>query len=83
MRSAFAAGFPLFTVQMYESLGSQWASFLVACLLGLLVRQSLRNITIADFCLQSPLPFVLYYKGAQFRGYLISRLPSKGSDSNI
>ena len=48
MRSAFAAGFPLFTVQMYELLGSQWASFLVACLLGFLASQSLRHITVAN-----------------------------------
>ncbi|KAI9732784.1 MAG: hypothetical protein M1834_003722 [Cirrosporium novae-zelandiae] len=31
-RSSFAAGFPLFGVQMYNKLGYQWATFLLACL---------------------------------------------------
>ena len=32
MRSFFGAGFPLFATQMFEKLGTQWASTLLGCL---------------------------------------------------
>lgn len=51
MRSAFAAGFPLFGQQMYERLGAVGAT----CLLGGLM------------CLTIPLPFIFYRVGARIR----------------
>ena len=51
LRYSFGAGFPLFTIQMYERLGVNWATSLLAFIgLGLL-----------------PLPFVLYKYGAALR----------------
>jgi DHA1 family multidrug resistance protein-like MFS transporter len=32
LRSGIAAGFPLFSVQMFENLGTQWAGTLLGCL---------------------------------------------------
>lgn len=51
LRSLFGTAFPLFTTQMYEALGNQWASsipaFLVLC------------------CL--PVPFLFYKYGSHIR----------------
>lgn len=51
LRSLFGAAFPLFTRQMYENLGTQWASSVPAFL--------------ALACL--PMPFVLYRYGPAIR----------------
>ena len=51
LRSLFGAAFPLFTRQMYENLGTQWASSVPAFL--------------ALACL--PMPFVLYKYGPAIR----------------
>ncbi|KAG8938323.1 hypothetical protein FRC04_009078 [Tulasnella sp. 424] len=51
VRSAFAAGFPLFSTQMYEKLNPRWASTLLAGLALLML----------------PIPFVLYRYGAKIR----------------
>ncbi|KAH6639863.1 putative bicyclomycin resistance protein [Boeremia exigua] len=37
LRSAFAAGFPLFSTQMFENLGVQWAGTLLGCLAVLMI----------------------------------------------
>ncbi|KZP13990.1 MFS polyamine transporter [Athelia psychrophila] len=50
-RSVIAAAFPLFTVQMYERLGVNWASTLIACI-GLLL---------------TPGPFLFYKYGPRIR----------------
>ena len=50
-RSFFGAGFPLFAGQMYEKLGTQWAS----SLLGFLA------------LLMAPIPMVLYRYGPALR----------------
>jgi hypothetical protein len=51
LRSLFGAAFPLFTTQMYEKLGDQWASSIPAFLvLG---------------CV--PFPFLFYKHGSQIR----------------
>jgi len=52
MRSAFAAGFPLFGGQLYERLGAVGGT----CLLGGLL------------VLATPLPFVFYRYGEKIRG---------------
>ncbi|KAJ8123484.1 hypothetical protein ONZ43_g583 [Nemania bipapillata] len=52
LRYAFGAGFPLFTVQMYEKLGIAWATSLLA-FIGLALL---------------PIPFVLYKFGPFLRG---------------
>lgn len=52
LRSSFAAGFPLFSNQMYHRLGTVGASGLLAGLTVLMV----------------PLPFVFYRIGARVRG---------------
>ncbi|KAG9033819.1 hypothetical protein FS837_002381 [Tulasnella sp. UAMH 9824] len=51
VRSAFGAGFPLFSTQMYEKLNPRWASTLLAGIALLLL----------------PIPFVLYRYGAHIR----------------
>ncbi|KIK56943.1 hypothetical protein GYMLUDRAFT_173629 [Collybiopsis luxurians FD-317 M1] len=51
IRSAVAAAFPLFTTQMYNNLGIQWASTLIA-LISLLM---------------APIPFLFYKYGAKIR----------------
>ncbi|KAG8969210.1 hypothetical protein FRC05_001174 [Tulasnella sp. 425] len=51
VRSAFGAGFPLFSTQMYEKLNPRWASTLLAGLALLML----------------PIPFVLYRYGAKIR----------------
>ncbi|OCH91764.1 MFS polyamine transporter [Obba rivulosa] len=51
MRSAVGAGFPLFTVQMFNSLGINWACTLIG-LIGLVL---------------SPMPFLFYKYGARIR----------------
>lgn len=51
LRSLFGAAFPLFTTQMYESLGINWASTLVAFL--------------ALAC--APLPFLFFRYGEKIR----------------
>lgn len=37
LRSAVAASFPLFSVQMFEDLGVQWAGTLLACLAAIMI----------------------------------------------
>jgi len=51
VRSLFGAGFPLFTVAMFHTLGVQWASTLLGCLALLLV----------------PVPFLFYKYGKTLR----------------
>ncbi|KAF2151906.1 MFS general substrate transporter [Myriangium duriaei CBS 260.36] len=51
-RSSFAAAFPLFGVQMFEKLGYQWATFLLAGLALLLM----------------PFPYIFYKHGKSIRG---------------
>lgn len=51
-RALVAAAFPLFSIQMYQKLGVQWATSLLAFLCLALV----------------PFPFVLYYYGKNIRG---------------
>lgn len=51
VRSAFGAGFPLFSTQMYEKLNPRWASTLLAGLALLML----------------PIPFVLYRYGGKIR----------------
>ncbi|KAF7969429.1 hypothetical protein HWV62_27379 [Athelia sp. TMB] len=50
-RSAIAAAFPLFVVQMYKALGVNWASTLVGCIAILL----------------APVPFLFFKYGARIR----------------
>ena len=52
LRSAVAAGFPLFSRQMFANLGVQWAGTLLACLAVLML----------------PIPFVLNAFGSSLRG---------------
>ena len=51
LRSSFAAGFPLFTTQMFEVLGVQWACTLLGCLATMMI----------------PIPFVLRAYGPLLR----------------
>lgn len=37
LRSSVAAGFPLFTTQMFENMGVQWASTLLGCLAAAMI----------------------------------------------
>jgi DHA1 family multidrug resistance protein-like MFS transporter len=37
LRSTVAAGFPLFTTQMFENMGIQWACTLLGCLAALMI----------------------------------------------
>lgn len=52
LRSSIAAAFPLFSTQMFENLGVQWAGTLLACLATVMV----------------PIPFVFRAYGPQLRG---------------
>lgn len=52
MRSAVGAAFPLFTTKMYEGMGVEWASTLIAGVALLL----------------APIPFLFYKYGARIRG---------------
>ena len=51
LRSVIAAGFPLFTRQMFANLGIQWAGTLLACLATVMV----------------PIPIVFWFYGAALR----------------
>lgn len=51
VRSAVAAAFPLFTTQMYERMGVQWASTLIG-LIALVL---------------APIPFLFFRYGARIR----------------
>jgi len=51
LRSAVAAGFPLFSTQMFENLGVQWAGTLLACLATVMV----------------PIPLIFRAYGTQLR----------------
>lgn len=51
VRSLMSAAFPLFGLQMYEAMGIHWASTFWALFA----------------CLLTPIPFILYRKGAMFR----------------
>lgn len=51
-RSMFAASFPLFGVQMYEALGNQWATSLLAFLC----------------LAMAPFPVLFFYRGKRIRG---------------
>lgn len=53
LRSAVAAGFPLFSTQMFESLGVQWAGTLLACLAAVMI----------------PIPVVFRAYGPTLRGH--------------
>jgi DHA1 family multidrug resistance protein-like MFS transporter len=52
LRSAVAASFPLFSTQMFEELGVQWAGTLLACLATVMV----------------PIPLMFRAYGMQLRG---------------
>lgn len=52
LRSAVAAGFPLFSTQMFENLGVQWAGTLLACLAAVM----------------APIPLVFRAYGPTLRG---------------
>lgn len=52
LRSAVAAGFPLFSTQMFENLGVQWAGTLLACLAAVM----------------TPIPLVFRAYGPTLRG---------------
>lgn len=51
LRSIVAAGFPLFTRQMFANLGIQWAGTLLGCLAAIMI----------------PIPLVFFYFGATLR----------------
>ncbi|XMA17383.1 hypothetical protein WAI453_010174 [Rhynchosporium graminicola] len=51
-RSSFAAAFPLFGIQMYHTLGDQWATSLLAFL------------TLA----MAPFPYIFFVYGKRIRG---------------
>ena len=52
LRSSVAAGFPLFTKQMFENLGVNWACTLLGCLAAIMV----------------PMPFIFRAYGPFLRG---------------
>ncbi|RAL08459.1 MFS transporter [Aspergillus homomorphus CBS 101889] len=52
LRSSVAAGFPLFTKQMFENLGIQWAATLLGCLAAIMI----------------PIPFAFRIFGPRLRG---------------
>lgn len=52
LRSAVAAGFPLFSTQMFQNLGVQWAGTLLACLAAVM----------------TPIPLVFRAYGPHLRG---------------
>lgn len=37
LRSAVAAGFPLFTTQMFQNMGVEWACTLLGCLAAIMI----------------------------------------------
>ncbi|KAL6691312.1 hypothetical protein J3F84DRAFT_169185 [Trichoderma pleuroticola] len=51
LRSSVAAGFPLFSRQMFQNLGVQWASTLLGCLAAIMI----------------PIPFVFRVYGSRLR----------------
>lgn len=51
LRSLCGAGFPLFSVQMFNGMGIQWASTLLGCIAVVL----------------APIPFVFYFYGSKIR----------------
>ena len=51
LRSVIAAGFPLFTRQMFANLGIQWAGTLLGCLATVMI----------------PIPIVFWFYGAALR----------------
>jgi MFS transporter, DHA1 family, multidrug resistance protein len=51
MRSAVAAGFPLFTRQLFRNLGIQWAGTLLGCIAAIMI----------------PIPFAFHRYGPQLR----------------
>ena len=52
LRSAVAAGFPLFSKQMFENMGVQWACTLLGCLAAVMI----------------PIPFAFRTYGPWLRG---------------
>lgn len=52
LRSTVAAGFPLFSKQMFETMGVQWACTLLGCLAAVMI----------------PIPFLFRVYGARLRG---------------
>lgn len=52
LRSAVAAGFPLFSRQMFQNMGIQWAGTLLGCLAAVMI----------------PIPIVLRAYGPKLRG---------------
>lgn len=52
LRSAVAAGFPLFSTQVFEHLGVQWAGTLLACLATMMI----------------PIPVIFRIHGPALRG---------------
>lgn len=52
LRSTVAAGFPLFSRQMFENLGVQWASTVLGCLAAIMI----------------PIPFAFRIYGPRLRG---------------
>lgn len=51
LRSIIAAGFPLFTRQMFASLGIQWAGTLLGCVAAVMI----------------PIPIAFFYFGSALR----------------
>jgi DHA1 family multidrug resistance protein-like MFS transporter len=51
LRSVIAAGFPLFTRQMFANLGIQWAGTLLACIAAIMI----------------PIPIIFWFYGATLR----------------
>lgn len=51
LRSAIAAGFPLFSVQMFHNLGVRWAGTLLGCIAAVMI----------------PIPFVFRVYGSKIR----------------
>ena len=51
LRSVIAAGFPLFTRQMFSNLGIQWAGTLLGCIAAIMI----------------PIPIIFWFYGAALR----------------
>jgi len=51
LRSVIAAGFPLFTRQMFANLGIQWAGTLLGCIAAVMI----------------PIPIIFWFYGAALR----------------
>jgi hypothetical protein len=51
LRSVIAAGFPLFTRQMFSNLGIQWAGTLLGCIAAVMI----------------PIPIIFWFYGAALR----------------